>query len=156
MSRNLNSNISYAIAYVKGSDNYNKINGVVKFYNSSSGTLVKLEINGLPSSEKNIFFGFHIHSIGKCEDIKGKDAFTTAGSHFDIGGNKHPNHTGDLPSIYSNNGYSYMEFFTNRFTPQDVIGKSVIIHEKKDDFITDPTGNSGARIACGVIMKSSQ
>lgn len=80
-----------------------------------------------------------------------EESFLDAGEHFDLEDNKHPNHSGDLPSIYSNNGYSYMEFYTTRFKVKDIIGKSVIIHEMKDDFMTQPSGNSGNRIACGVI-----
>ena len=66
---------------------------------------------------------------------------------------KHPNHIGDLPMIYSNGGYAYMEFFTSRFKPSDVINHVLMIHENMDDLMTDPAGNSGERIACGKIVK---
>lgn len=107
----------------------------------------------MPNNNKNNFFGFHIHQIGECEQEKNKEAFISAGPHFDLEKNLHPNHNGDLPSIYSNNGYAYMEFFTNRFKVSDIIKKSVIIHQKEDDLKTQPSGNSGARIACGVIKR---
>ena len=55
--------------------------------------------------------------------------------------------------IYSNAGYAYMEFFTNRFVPSQIISHTVIIHENKDDLITNPAGNSGKRIACGEIKR---
>jgi Cu-Zn family superoxide dismutase len=55
--------------------------------------------------------------------------------------------------IYSNNGYSFMLYYTNRFKPDDVVGKSVIIHSMFDDMTTQPAGNSGNRIACGTITK---
>lgn len=78
--------------------------------------------------------------------------FETAGNHLNTENDKHPNHIGDLPMIYSNNGYAYLSFFTSRFMPDKVIDKTLIIHKDIDDFITDPAGNSGERIACGKIM----
>lgn len=151
--RNNNNNLLKAIANIKGSIAYPSIMGNAKFYEKGNGVLIKLEIKGLPNKEKNNFFGFHIHEFGICNSKNEKDSFLDAGAHFDLEKDKHPNHTGDLPSIYSNDGYAYIEFYTNRFTVNDVIGKSVIIHEKKDDFMTEPSGNSGSRIACGVIQK---
>ena len=56
--------------------------------------------------------------------------------------------------IYSNNGYAFMLYYTARFRPVDVINKSVIIHKMTDDLMTDPAGNSGERIACGVILRN--
>lgn len=79
--------------------------------------------------------------------------FEAAGNHLNTENDKHPNHLGDLPMIYSNNGYAYMEFFTSRFTPDKVIDKTLIIHDDIDDFMTDPAGNSGERIACGKIVR---
>lgn len=147
------SNVSKAFANIKGSIPYPSITGIVKFFEKGNGTIVRLEVKGLPKKNKNNFFGFHIHEFGTCNDKNDDGSFLDAGSHFDLRENNHPNHSGDLPSIYSNDGYSYMEFYTNRFTVNDIIGKSVIIHEMKDDFMTEPSGNSGARIACGVIQK---
>ena len=56
-----------------------------------------------------------------------------------------------LSVLFSNDGYSSMCFFTNRFNSQDIIGRSIIIHENPDDYRTQPAGNSGKRLACGVI-----
>lgn len=142
-----------AFAKLKGSTDYLQITGIVEFFQKSEGTIVRLEIKGLPQKDKNNFFGLHIHEFGICNSKKGNGSFLDAGSHLDLEENKHPNHSGDLPTILSNNGYAYMEFFTNRFKVKDIIGKSVIIHEMKDDFMTEPSGNSGNRIACGVIEK---
>lgn len=66
----------------------------------------------------------------------------------------HGNHSGDFPVLFSNNGYARMSFFTNKFKPEDVIDKSVIIHLNPDDYRSQPAGNSGKRIACGVIYPS--
>ena len=154
-SRNQNiSYLPYAVANIKGSKKFNNIKGKVKFYPCKNGSIVKLEIEGLPNKNKNNFFGMHIHEGSKCEENEGEKPFTSAGSHLNTNNDKHPNHVGDMPSIYSNDGYAYMEFFTNRFKPEEVVGRTVIIHENKDDFMTDPAGNSGDRIACGEIMYS--
>ncbi len=140
----------YAICYLKGNKDNTKLKGTVEFFPWATGSIIKLEVVGLPMGELNNFFGFHIHEKGICEVEKN---YETAGTHFDKNMNMHPNHTGDLPMIYSNNGYAFMLYYTNRFKPDDVIGKSVIIHKMMDDMMTQPSGNSGARIACGVIVK---
>ena len=67
----------------------------------------------------------------------------------------HGNHIGDFPVLFSNNGYTRMRFFTDKFKPEDIIGRSVIIHENPDDYRTQPSGNSGKRIGCGVICKTN-
>lgn len=141
------------VAKIKGNKNFPNLKGTIRFFEKGNGTIIRLELNGLPNINKNNFFGLHIHEFGICGGANEEESFLEAGSHFDLEENKHPNHTGDLPSIYSNNGYSYMEFFTNRFCVSDVIGKSVIIHKMHDDFVSEPSGNSGSRIACGVIEK---
>lgn len=140
----------YAICYLKGTKENIKIKGTVEFFPWATGSIIKLEILGLPMGELNNFFGFHIHENGVCEESKN---FENAGAHYDNGMNLHPNHVGDLPMVYSNRGYSFMLYYTNRFKPSDVIGRSVIIHNMVDDMMTQPSGNSGERIACGVIIK---
>ena len=143
----------YSVAYIKGNNEFKDIKGTVEFFPWATGSIIKLEIINLPNMNKNNFFGFHIHENGKCETNYKKTSFESAGSHFNIEKDLHPNHIGDLPLIYSNNGYSFMLYYTSRFTPEDVVGKSVIIHEMADDLHTDPSGNSGNRIACGVIIR---
>lgn len=81
-----------------------------------------------------------------------KVAFEAAGNHFNTENDKHPNHLGDLPMIYSNSGYAYMQFYTSRFMPNEVVNRTLIIHKNIDDFVTEPAGNSGERIACGKIL----
>ena len=60
-------------------------------------------------------------------------------------------HAGDLPPILSANGIGILSTFTNRFTVDEVIGKSFILHQGYDDFTSQPSGNAGARWACGII-----
>lgn len=140
----------YALAYLKGGKENPKLKGTVEFFPWATGSIIKLEVLGLPTDNLNNFFGFHIHKVGKCDENVN---FDSASSHFDIMQNAHPNHAGDLPMIYSNNGYAFMLYYTNRFKPDDIIGKSIIIHQMMDDLKTEPSGNSGKRIACGVVIK---
>ena len=60
-------------------------------------------------------------------------------------------YTGGLPPLLSNHGYAWMAFYDARFTISDILGRSLIIHENRDDFTTQPAGDSGTKIACGVI-----
>lgn len=149
----MNSYMPYAIADIKGSKEYNSIKGKAKFYPWKEGSIIRVEIVGLPNDNKNNFFGFHIHEGSICKQEDEKNAFESVGNHFNLGLDVHPNHLGDLPLIYSNDGYAYMEFYTNRFTPKDILNRTVIIHKNKDDLISQPSGNSGDKIACGEILK---
>jgi len=120
---------------------------------------VVLEAQGLPPGVK----GVHIHAVGKCDPPD----FTTAGSHFNPQGRQHgalnPQgpHAGDLPNItIAPDGKGRLESTTQMVTlltgPTSVFdadGSAIVVHAAPDDFRTDPTGNSGARIACGVIVK---
>ena len=65
----------------------------------------------------------------------------------------HPYHAGDMPPLFGANGYAFSAFLSDRFTVEEVIGKTVIFHEAPDDFVTQPSGNAGAKMACGVIVK---
>lgn len=96
-------------------------------------------------------FGFHIHEGGTCGVTTGDQPFQSAGGHFNPTNSYHPQHAGDLPVLFSNGGSAWMAVYTDRFRPADVVGRTVIIHQNPDDFRTQPSGNSGARIACGVI-----
>ena len=63
----------------------------------------------------------------------------------------HPYHAGDMPPLFANNGHAFMMFLTDRFTINEIIGKTIILHSEPDDFHSQPSGNSGNKIACGVI-----
>ena len=60
---------------------------------------------------------------------------------------------GDLPPLIENNGYAYMNVLINKFKIKDILGKVIIIHDSPDDFTTQPSGNSGTKIACGRIER---
>ncbi|SET72795.1 superoxide dismutase, Cu-Zn family [Natronincola peptidivorans] len=150
---------SMAVAYVKGGPLRPQMYGTVWFREVPGGTEVCTEVHGLPpyrpaTNDENPIgpHGFHIHEYGTCEVNNPEDPFQAAGGHWDPDNQPHGNHAGDFPVLFSNNGYSRMCFFTNRFTPADVIGKSIIIHENPNDYRSQPAGNAGKRLACGIIQ----
>lgn len=150
--------VSSAFAIIEGGSDYPGIRGCVFFTPMAEGTLVTASVYGLPAwkaapdgGQPVGPFGFHIHEHGECSESSGDDPFHSAGGHWNPDGHPHGNHAGDMPVLFSANGYSYLSFYTNRFKVHDIIGKAVIIHENPDDFRTQPAGNSGKRIACGVI-----
>ena len=132
-----------ARAAIRGNEAHPDITGEMMLYPFQGGTLVVTAVRGLP---ENNFYALHIHDGSECVGD-----FTTAGAHFNPTGAEHPNHAGDLPPLLSSNHFAYMILYTGRFTPEEVTGKTVIIHEKPDDFKTQPSGGAGARIACGII-----
>lgn len=135
-----------AIAYIRGSDQAAGLQGVVRFYDTARGTLVTAEIYGLPENGTG-FYGFHIHEGGSCEGT----GFSDTGGHFNPGAAAHPGHAGDLPQLLYCKGLAFLAVLTDRFRVQDVIGRTVVIHAHGDDFTTQPAGNAGQKIGCGVI-----
>ncbi|MBR3973701.1 MAG: superoxide dismutase family protein [Oscillospiraceae bacterium] len=110
------------------------IRGTVRFRQCPLGVVVTADISGLPESEKG-FFAFHIHEDG----------------HYNTEGKNHPQHAGDLPPLLSCNGKACMSVLSDRFSLDEIIGKTVVIHEWVDDFTSQPSGNPGKMIAGGVI-----
>jgi len=131
--------------------------GEVKFSEGQEGVLISLNLNNVPDGQH----GIHIHTVGKCEP----PTFESAGAHFNPTNKKHgidnPEgpHLGDLPNVNPENGMVVSEFVAKNVTLEkgmanslfDEDGSAIVLHEKADDYQTDPSGNSGARIACGVI-----
>ena len=143
----------YAFAKINGSSEYPHINGIAYFYKVHSGVLVTIQIKGLPVSNdicQNPIFAVHIHSGGSCTG-NSADPFADAMTHYNPHNCDHPYHAGDMPPIFGANGLGFSTFLTNRFTTEEIVGKTIIIHSSFDDFITQPSGNSGMKIACGVI-----
>ena len=138
-----------AVAQVKGITGNSPV-GAVFFYPYQSSTLVIADIEQLPHSSSPCssgIFGFHIHEGGSCE---GADFSETKG-HYNPAGCDHPHHAGDLPPLFECNGRAFLAVLTNRFQISDIIGRTVVIHSQPDDFTSQPAGNSGSKIACGVI-----
>lgn len=122
---------------------------MVRFFQRTNGVIVEAEVTGLPRTETG-FFAFHIHDGTNCEGY----GFPNAGSHFNPGRTRHPSHAGDLPPLLADHGSAYMKVLTGRFHVGEVIGKTVIIHAEPDDFCSQPSGNAGSKIACGIITRS--
>jgi Cu-Zn family superoxide dismutase len=104
---------------------------------------------------KENIFAFHIHDGKSCTG-NDTDPFANAKSHYNPHECSHPQHAGDLPPLFGNDGYAWSAILTNRFSIDEIIGNTIIIHSKPDDFTTQPSGNSGEKIACGVIHKRNQ
>ncbi len=137
-----------AIAYIKGDADHPTLQGTVRFYQKPNGVLLVAQIRGLPPSQTG-FFGFHIHQGERCAG----EAFSQTQSHYNPKHTEHPSHAGDLPPLLSADRNGFLTVLTNRFTVNEVIGRTVVIHSQPDDFTTPPAGNAGTKIACGVIKK---
>lgn len=147
---------SRGFARIKGSPAYPQINGIVQLRQTENGVLVTANIYGLPYNDspcEGQIFGFHIHEGTSCTG-NDDDPFADAKNHFNSNNCPHPHHAGDLPPLFGNSsGYAFLSFLTDRFALSDVTGKTIIIHSNPDDFTTQPSGNSGEKIACGIIRK---
>ncbi|MDI1228831.1 MAG: superoxide dismutase family protein [bacterium] len=134
---------------VKGGDA-----GVATFTQGTKGLLVKVEAKGLTPG----WHGVHFHAMGHCTH---DDGFKKAGSHAAKEEEQHGflnaegPHIGDLPNLHvAADGTGSAEFYTKTIDMDalhDADGSALMIHAKPDDYKTDPSGDSGDRVACGVI-----
>ena len=130
--------------------------GSVSFVETQAGVvLVRADVRGLRGSGE---YGFHVHEKGDCSSAD----FTSAGGHFNPGGKPHAHHgkperhAGDLANLKADSeGNATYAFETKLLTvtsgPNSVVGRAVVIHANPDDYTSQPAGNSGPRIACGLI-----
>lgn len=142
-----------AIAWVRGSEEYPEIFGQISLCQTERGVLVVSEVWGLPDAGEKCMskiFAMHIHAGNSCTG-NADNPFANADGHFNPDSCEHPEHAGDIPPLFSNRGTAWSAVLTDRFTVRSVIGKTVIIHLGTDDFKTQPSGNAGKMIACGVI-----
>lgn len=135
-----------ARAVIAGGTEAPMLRGTVAFYQQPNGVLVVADVSGLP--RQNGFYGFHIHDGKSCTGA----GFSDTGSHYNPTMLPHPNHAGDLPPLLGNSGRAFLAVMTDRFSISDVLGRTVVIHSDPDDFTTQPAGNAGAKIGCGVIV----
>lgn len=141
-------------------NNQGKRVGNVLFKEDAEGVVVTVRVNGLPPGMHSL----HIHDSARCESPD----FSSAGGHFNPYSDEHgflnPRgpHAGDLPNIMvSANGRGTMEIITRRVTLKEGKdhslfqegGTSVVIHQNPDDYLSDPAGKAGERIACGAIER---
>ncbi len=143
-----------AVAWVTGNKSAPDLSGLVKFYQTPyMGVLVEAEVFNLPNIStpgSTNYYGMHIHEQGTCSD-----RFESAGAHYNPSNQPHPMHSGDLIPLLGNQGYAWLSFYDKRFTINEILGKSVIIHAMPDDFMSQPAGNSGIRIGCGIIYDAN-
>ena len=145
--------IPRAVARVRGIEGYESIRGVVSFYQTNRGVIVNVELTGMPYEEGKCsvnFHGFHIHEGSSCTGDR-SDSLKNVGGHYNPENCRHPAHSGDLLPLISNNGYVWENFLINTFSINEIIGRTVVIHEQRDDFRSQPAGDSGMKIACGGI-----
>jgi len=127
--------------------------GMAYLQETPHGVLLHVNFNGLPEGSH----AFHIHDVGKCE----APSFKSAGGHYAPNGNEHgllnPKgpHAGDMPNIHIlESGNLDIEVMTNVKSMDGLLsgdGTALVVHEGPDDYRTNPAGNAGPRIACGVI-----
>jgi superoxide dismutase, Cu-Zn family len=132
----------------------NKVSGMVTFTEVADGVQVRAEISGLTPGTH----GFHVHEFGDCS---GADA-NSAGAHFNPTNKPHAGpdaaerHVGDMGNVQADaSGKAKLDYVDHdislRKDPKSVIGRSVIVHAQRDDLKSQPSGDAGARVACGVI-----
>lgn len=142
-----------AIAWIGGNAQNPQLSGLVQFFSTPyEGVLIEVELFGLPNIHEkgsSDFYGFHIHENGDCSL-----PFAKTGGHYNPTMEQHPEHAGDMLPLMGNQGYAWMAFYDKRFKIEDILGKSVVVHDMPDDFKTQPSGDSGMKIGCGVIRKS--
>ncbi len=129
-----------------------KVKGTVTFTKVSGGVRIVADVEGLAPGEH----GFHIHEHGSCEGDG-----TSAGGHYNPTNTKHggpddlERHVGDFGNLLADDEgkahYERIDSVISLEGEQSIIGKSLVIHADRDDFVTQPTGNSGKRVACGLI-----
>ncbi len=140
------------------SDPQGKSLGTVTMTQFPQGLLIHGALEGL----KPGWHAIHVHENGACTPT-----FAAAGGHFNPGGGQHgidaaPTHAGDLPNFWvDETGKGGFEYVTHSMTLGDGQaslfkpgGTSVVVHAQQDDYASEPAGNSGDRVACGVISKS--
>ena len=134
----------------------NTTSGQVMFHNTGGDLMVHARVSGLTPGQEH---GFHIHDKGDCSSGDGM----STGGHFNPDGKKHgarheEHHAGDLPALKADaSGVADVHFKVTGLNigagPADIVGRGLIVHVLPDDYKTQPTGNSGARLACAVITK---
>lgn len=151
--------VTHAVSEIVNSDN--QVIGKAEFFQGADGVLIKWDVKGLSPG----YHGAHFTQIGDCSNgkggfIKAGDAIISENREHGLLSDKGP-HAADLPNLYFHHDMKAVaEFYTEMVSLNgqdfkdellDEDGSSIVIHELEDDHVTQPEGNSGRRIACGVI-----
>lgn len=128
-----------ATAQIEGCESYPCIRGTMMLYPSQTGVFLVVSVENIPSELGcgNIL-AMHIHD-------------PETGAHYNPEGTPHPHHAGDLPPLFVEKNEAWSAFLTERFDIREVIGKHIVIHRRRDDFTTQPSGDAGEKVACGTI-----
>ena len=131
----------------------NNVSGTITFLQTDKGVNVVADLTGLSAGKH----GFHIHEFGDCSSADG----TSAGGHYNPSGKSHgapmdmSRHMGDMGNLEADAaGKAHLEYVDAVIQlngPGSIIGKSIIVHKGEDDLKSQPAGNAGPRVACGVI-----
>lgn len=131
----------------------NTVSGTVTFTKVAEGMKIVADVSGLTPGKH----GFHVHEYGDCSSPDG----TSAGGHFNPAGSSHgapmdmTRHEGDMGNLEAGaDGKAHLEYVDAHMSfdgPGSILGRSVIVHAREDDLKSQPVGNAGPRIACGVI-----
>lgn len=128
-----------ATAQICGVEGYPSICGTLMLYQSQAGVFAVVSVDGIPDELGcgNIL-AMHIHD-------------PATGKHYNPEGTEHPYHAGDMPPLFVDKNSAWSAFLTERFDVREVMGKTVVIHRRRDDFTTQPSGDAGEKIAEGTI-----
>jgi len=149
--------VETATATLQGAPTDTDFKGTVTITPDGAGVKIVADLSGV---DKDGPHGFHLHQNGECTHGEGDKHFTSAGGHFNPANADHacpptePRHAGDLGNIEVKNGTGHLEITTNALSlsgDNTVVGKAFILHAKGDDCKTQPTGDAGDRLACGVV-----
>jgi Cu-Zn family superoxide dismutase len=149
-------NITKAVATIVGTDG-NNVSGTVSFTKESGGVRVVADLNGLSPGEH----GFHIHENGDCSGDG-----SAAGGHFNPTNQPHGSrdadkrHVGDLGNLKADeSGHARVEFVDSKLElsgPNTIVNRALMIHGGRDDLTSQPSGDAGSRVACGVIVAGTE
>jgi Cu-Zn family superoxide dismutase len=150
--KQLNPNINKAVCILSPTQG-NAVTGIITFTKTENGIKVIADVKGLSKGKH----GFHIHEFGDCSSPDG----SSTGGHFNPEEKSHAGpsdmarHMGDMGNLEANDaGLAHLEYTDHMISfegDHSIIGRSIIVHKSEDDLKTQPTGNAGSRVACGVI-----
>ena len=137
-----------------GAPNDTDFAGTITVHPEGNGVHIIADVAGVDTDGMH---GIHVHENGECDhEGEGGKHFTSAGGHFNPANVEHacpptePRHAGDLGNIQVTGGRGHLEVSATTLTMDQLAGKAIILHAGEDDCKTQPTGNSGDRLACGV------
>ena len=136
-------------AQIIGDSEIHHLRGKVTLYPYKRGSLLVAEIDGIPFQG---FYGFHIHEGGSCIPEEGYTGFYSVGPPFNPEGHPHPYEAGDLPVLMANFSEAFMIVYTDHFTPSEVLNRTIVINAWPDDYRSQPEGDSGGHLGCGVFQ----